>query len=161
MCDELTDSEPEILHPVLDEVHATHVAALLFSLVDPAKRTQGPVARLVRRHASCDIRFDSPLEVVAEFVLEVLLNLIAAEERPKSQWHCVKQAQQAHVYTSFTRTTPGDRSGESCPGGSFPLEHPPAGPVKGSDPTASRLPSVTEGIMSENTFRKRRICAQL
>jgi hypothetical protein len=70
MFEELTESETKVLHAVVYEVYVTHVPALLFSLVDPAERTQRRIARVIARHSSRDIGFDLPLEVVAELVVE-------------------------------------------------------------------------------------------
>jgi hypothetical protein len=53
-------------------------------LFDAAHRAHGGVASFVDGHASRDVRFDAAFEVVAELVLKVLLNLIAAEQGPNA-----------------------------------------------------------------------------
>jgi hypothetical protein len=114
MLQELTDGETEILHSMLDEVHPSHIAALLFSLLEATKGTQGGVARFLRRHTPRDIGFDSPFKMVAELVLEVLLDLIAAEKRPESQPHRVEQSQD-HITSVTEVSTRQARTIFKCP----------------------------------------------
>ena len=97
MGEKLTQREPKILESMVHDVQAAHIAALLSSLVDPAEGTQGGIARFVGCHPARDLGLDSPFEMVAELVLEVLLDLIAAEQGAQSQAYRVEQAQQAHV----------------------------------------------------------------
>jgi hypothetical protein len=69
---------------LVNQLRASHIATLLFSLLDAAHRPDGGVASLVSRHPSRDVRFDSPFKVVAELFVEFLLDLIAAKQGPNA-----------------------------------------------------------------------------
>jgi hypothetical protein len=62
-----------------------------FPLLDAAHRTHGRVARVISRHASRDVGFDPPFKMVAELVVQFLLDSIAPEERPDTQRQRVQQ----------------------------------------------------------------------
>jgi hypothetical protein len=81
----------DVLTELVSERCASHVATLLLSPFDAPKGTQGGVASLLSRHASRDIGFDSTLKMVSELILKILLNLIAAEQRPNPQPPRVEQ----------------------------------------------------------------------
>jgi len=110
----LPDRQPYVYTELVNELCASHVATHFLCLVDATQRTQGGVASLVSRHASLDIGYDSAFNVVAELVVKFLLDLIAAEQRPKADRQCVKQTEQAHVYASFNRTTREIASESRC-----------------------------------------------
>jgi hypothetical protein len=98
-------SVADILEQLVDQLRAPHVATLLFSLLEAAHRAHRSIASFVGRHALRDVRFDSPFNVVAELIVEFLLDLIAAEHRPNTQRQRGGRTQQAHVYTCFNRIT--------------------------------------------------------
>src|SRR5262249_2245414 len=78
-------SVAEILHHVFNPPHASRIAALLLSLFNASESAQRGVSRLFRRHAFGDVFFDLPIEVIAEFFVEFLLDLAAAEDRSQAQ----------------------------------------------------------------------------
>jgi hypothetical protein len=78
----LPDREPKILDALVHEVHMTHcpgTPCLLVLCLDGAKCTQGCFACQLRRLSQFRIRFDSTYTMVAELVLQILLDLVAAD----------------------------------------------------------------------------------
>ena len=101
----MTGREAKVLNRVLDHVHAPHVPARFLRLLDAAEGAQRRLARLLARHAAGDIRRHAPVDVVADLVVELLLDASAAEHRSQSKPQGGQQAPQPHRYNSFNLTT--------------------------------------------------------
>ena len=102
---EVTGREAKVLNRVFDHVHAPHVPARFLRLLDAAEGAQRRLARLLARHAAGDIRRHAPVDVVADLVVELLLDASAAEDRSQSKPQSGQQAPQPHRYNSFNLTT--------------------------------------------------------
>ena len=102
---EVTGREAKVLNRVFDHVHAPHVPARFLRLLDAAEGAQRRLARLLARHAAGDIRRHAPVDVVADLVVELLLDASAAEHRSQSKPQSGQQAPQPHRYNSFNLTT--------------------------------------------------------
>ena len=96
MVEQLTDREAQILGAAIDEGHVAHVPALFLPLLDAAEGAQRGAACVLARHSLGHIRFDAPLEMIANLIVQVLLDAAAADERSPAQRHDVEQTQQAH-----------------------------------------------------------------
>ena len=82
---ELSQAEPQILHAVLDEGHSTRVATGLHVLGDGAQAAPGQKASLFRSQAGGNAFLDLPFQVVPQFLLELTLDSLSAEQRPKAK----------------------------------------------------------------------------
>ena len=101
----VTGREAKVLNRVLEHVHAPHVPARFLRLLDAAKGAQRRLARLLARHAAGDIRRHAPVDVVADLLVELLLDASAAEDRSQAKPQSGQQAPQPHRYNSFNLTT--------------------------------------------------------
>jgi hypothetical protein len=75
----------QILCEVLNPVHAAHVAAFLFGLLDTAQVEARTAARLCLRHPFCNVFLGFSFEVVAQLVVQFLVRLRPAKQRPQPQ----------------------------------------------------------------------------
>ena len=82
---EVTGREANVLNRVFDHVHAARVPARFLRRLDAAEGAQRSLARLLARHAAGDIRRHAPVDVVADLVVELLLDASAAEHRSQSK----------------------------------------------------------------------------
>src|SRR5262249_42744583 len=92
MLPKLAESEAQVLDPVLDEAHSTHVAALLHA---PSHGTQAALGRdpsLFGRQAGGEALLDLAVEVVAELLGQLPLDAGREKERPGAKPKPVKPA---------------------------------------------------------------------
>ena len=82
---EVTDREANVLDRVFDHVHASHVPARFLRLLDAAEGAHRRLTGLLGRHAAGDILRHAPVDVVADLVVEFLLDAVAAEHRSQSK----------------------------------------------------------------------------
>ncbi len=82
---ELPQREPQILHAVLDEVQAAHVAALLHVPRDGAHAAPGAGPRVFGSETRRSPLFGLSLQVKRQLVVELLLDLRAAEQRSETK----------------------------------------------------------------------------
>src|SRR5262245_62244185 len=87
----------KVLYQVFNPPHSSHIAALLLPPLDAAYREQRGVARLLRRHAYGDVFFSLTLEVIAKFLVQLLINLGAAKERAQPQRRGIKPVFKTHT----------------------------------------------------------------
>ncbi len=87
--EQLPAGEPCVLHEVVDQVHAPRVAALFFALLDARDRP----ARLFGIHPPGDVFLHLAGQVIPQFLVELVLEARAGEERSKPE---AKDAQHAH-----------------------------------------------------------------
>src|SRR5215510_2093108 len=120
----------KILYQVFNQLHSSHIAALLLTPLDAAHREQRGVARLLRRHAFGDVFFNLPIDVIAELLVQFLLDLRAAKERSKPQWQGVEPVFDTHLSSLLIRGVrqPSDLRARLC----APANSPPAGPPSGA-----------------------------
>ncbi|HVH59754.1 MAG TPA: hypothetical protein VM709_05455, partial [Candidatus Sulfotelmatobacter sp.] len=93
-------TEVQILHEVLNPVHAARVAAFLFGLLDALQVESRAAVRLFLRHPSCDVFFGFSFEVVAQLVIQ-----FPAKQRPQPQRNREQPVLWAHDRTSVIRTS--------------------------------------------------------
>ena len=90
---------------MVDEAHAPRVPARFLRLLDAAEGADRSQACLFGGHASGDIRRDAPVDVIADLVVELLLDTSASEDRSQLKPKSGHQAPQPHRYNSFNLTT--------------------------------------------------------
>ncbi len=118
----------KILQQVLDEADSSHIAAFLLSLLNTAQGAQGSVARLLRCHAFSDIFLNLPLEVIADLLVQFLLDLLAAEQGAQPQRDRVEPAFETHLSTLLKLHYMRDGGREPGPIGRLFFELLAAGP---------------------------------
>ncbi len=101
----MTSREAQVLDRVFDHAHAADVPARFLRLFDAAEGAQRRLARLLGRDAAGDLRRHPPVDVVADLVVELLLDASAAEYGSQSKPQSGQQAPQPHRYNSFNLTT--------------------------------------------------------
>jgi hypothetical protein len=80
-------AEAQILNQVLKPVHFARVAAFLFGLLDTAQVESRTAMRLFSRHPLRDVFFGCSFEVVTQLVVQFLVCLRPAKQRPQPQWN--------------------------------------------------------------------------
>ena len=88
----VTGRVTKVLNRVLDQVHASGVAARFLRLLDAAEGAQRRLARQFGRDAAGDLRRHTPVEMVADLLVEFLLGARAAEHRSQSHPQREEQA---------------------------------------------------------------------
>src|SRR5262249_44715535 len=77
--------EAQVLDPVLDEGEATHVAAFLLALLHGTESACGGEAGLFQGKAGGEALLDLALPVVAQLLVQLLLDPSPEEQRAKTQ----------------------------------------------------------------------------
>src|SRR5207302_4328 len=77
----------QILYEVLNPVHSACVAAFLFGLLDTAQVESRTAVRLFLRHPLRDVFVGFSFEVIAQLVIQFLVGLRPAKQRPHPQWN--------------------------------------------------------------------------
>src|SRR5437016_5156024 len=98
------------LHYGLNPVYATGVAAFLFGLLDTFQVESYAAVRLFLRHPLRDIFLGFSFEVVAQLVVQFLVRLRPAEQRPQSQRNRVQPMSRSHspiLLHSYLKATMG------------------------------------------------------
>src|ERR1700760_45697 len=85
---------------------AARVPALLFNLGYAAHCAKRGVAGMFRRHAFFAVDLNLMIEMVAQFVAELLVHLLAAKSISEMQRQRVQPLCQAHVHASLSLTMP-------------------------------------------------------
>src|SRR5207249_1881598 len=101
---------PIFLHEVLNPIHAASVAAFLFGLLDTFQVESCAAVRLFLRHPLRDIFLGFSFEVVAQLVVQFLVRLRPAEQRPQSQRNRVQPMSRSHspiLLHSYLKATMG------------------------------------------------------
>jgi hypothetical protein len=104
-------SVAQILYEVLNPVYFARVAAFLFGLLGPAQVESRAAPRLFLRHPFCDVFLGFSFQVVAQLVVQFLVCLRPAKQRPQPQWNRVQPMLRWHLPGLLTRTSkrPSDR----------------------------------------------------
>src|SRR5437016_8262797 len=100
----------QILYEILNPVYATGVAAFLFGLLDTFQVESCAAVRLFLRHPLRDIFLGFSFEVVAQLVVQFLVRLRPAEQRPQSQRNRVQPMSRSHspiLLHSYLKATMG------------------------------------------------------
>jgi hypothetical protein len=71
------------LNQVFEALHPARIAARLFLLLEALHVTPRRISRVIERQTLLEVLFNFPLQVVLQFVVEVLLDLAATKERPQ------------------------------------------------------------------------------
>lgn len=87
----------QILHPV----HTPRVTTLLLDQWNVAELLEGCVSSLGRRQSGSKVKFNLSLEMVAQLLVQVLLDTMAAEQRPQPKPDSPERAHSSS--TSLTR----------------------------------------------------------
>ena len=78
----------QIVNEILNQVHAACVAAFLFGLLDTAQVESRAAVRLCFRHPLRHVFLGFSFEVVTQLVVEFLIRLRPAKQRPQPQRNC-------------------------------------------------------------------------
>src|SRR5207237_6723486 len=106
-----TRPKAQILNEILDPIYTSRVAALLFGLLDTAQVEARTAVRLFLRHPLRDVFLGFSFEVLAQLVVQFLVRLRPAKQRPQPQWNRVKPVHRSHFPPLLTRISkrPSDR----------------------------------------------------
>src|SRR2546429_1430202 len=74
----------QILYEVLNQIYTPRVAAFLFRLLDTAHVESRPPPRFLWCHPFCDVFVGFSFDVVAQLVVQFLVGLRPAKQRPQS-----------------------------------------------------------------------------
>src|SRR5207253_8045608 len=99
-----------ILNQVLNPVHASRVPASLFGLLDTAQVEARAPPRFLWCHPFCDVFLGYSFEVVAQLVVQFLVRLRPAKQRPQPQRNRVQPMLRSHspaLPHSYLRATMG------------------------------------------------------
>src|SRR5205823_14141025 len=91
-----SQAEAQILNEVLNPIYAAGLAAFLFGLLDTAQIEPCTAVRLFLRHPLCDIFLGFSFEVVAHLVVQFLVRLRPAKQRPQPQGNRVQPMLRSH-----------------------------------------------------------------
>src|SRR5205823_13991365 len=75
-------TKAQIMNEILNPIYAACVAAFLFGLLDTAQVESRTAVRLFGSHAFCNVFGGSSFEVVAQLVVQCLVRLRPAKQRP-------------------------------------------------------------------------------
>src|SRR5256884_638044 len=84
---DLAQAEAQILSEILNPIYSAGVAAFLFGLLDTAQVDSRAPVRLFLRHPFCYVFVGFSFEVVAQLVIQFLVRLRPAKQRPQPQWN--------------------------------------------------------------------------
>src|SRR5262249_1262509 len=107
--------EMDVLRQVFNQSYSPGIAALLLTPLDASHGAQRGIARLLRRHAFGDVFLDLPIEVIAEFLIQLLLDLAAAKERAQPQRRGIKPVFETHLSSLLEWRHTRDGGGEAIP----------------------------------------------
>ena len=82
---QLTEREAAILPQVVEQIQSPHVATLLFPLLDPRRRSTSRGASLFGGQAGGQVCVDLAFDVVAQLVVELLLDAGRLQKRSQSK----------------------------------------------------------------------------
>src|SRR5438874_11334281 len=97
-------TKAQILNEILNPIYAACVAAFLFGLLDPAQVESRAAVRLPLRHPLRDVFLGFSFEVLAQLVVQFLVRLRPAKQRPQPQWNRVKPVHRSHFPPLLTPT---------------------------------------------------------
>src|SRR5205823_851637 len=105
-----SQTKMHVLYEILNPVYAACVAAFLLGLLDTAQLEARAAVRLFLRHPLRDIFLGFSFEVVAQLVIQFLVRLRPAKQRPQPQWNREQPMLRSHSPASLTRIS-GQPSG--------------------------------------------------
>src|SRR5947199_2046982 len=121
-----------MLNEVLIAIYPSSVAGFLFGLLDTIRIDSRATPRFLLRHPLRYVSLGFPFQVVAQLVVQFLVRLRPAKQRPQPQWNRVKPMLGSHSPTSFTRTSerPSDRRAwpDALARSTPPIQPPPQSP---------------------------------
>src|SRR5215469_2020239 len=91
----------QIPNEILNPIYASRVAAFLFGLLDTAQVEPRAAARLCLRHPLRNVFFALSFEVVAQLVVQFLVGLRPAKQRPQPQWNRENPILRSHLEPPF------------------------------------------------------------
>src|SRR5205807_2684893 len=104
-------AEAQILNEILNPIYAARLAAFLFGLLNTTQVEARTAVRLFLRHPLRDVFLGFPFEVVAQLVVQFLVRLRPAKQRPQPQRNREQPMLRSHTPILLTRTSkrPSDR----------------------------------------------------
>src|SRR6266704_3538161 len=103
-------TKAQILNEILNPIYASRVATFLFGLLDTAQIDSRAAVRLLLRHPLRNVFFGFSFEVVPQLVIQFLVGLRPAKQRPQPQWNREQPMLRSHSPASLTRIS-GQQSG--------------------------------------------------
>ena len=91
----------KVLKKFFQPAHAARVAAFFLALLDSAQIEQGGAARFVGAEAIGDALFGSALEVIAQFLVQFILDCAPSKQRTNAERNDMEPAFETHAHASF------------------------------------------------------------
>jgi hypothetical protein len=89
----------QIPNEILNPIQTLSVAAFLFGLLDAAEVYSRPPPRFLGCHPFCDVFLGCPVEVVEQLVIQFLVHLRPAKQRPQPHWNREQPMLRSHSPT--------------------------------------------------------------
>src|SRR5207302_747439 len=100
-----TQPVAQILNPVLNPVYFARIAAFLFGLLDSVQVETSAPPRFLGCHPFSHVFLGFSFEVVAQLVIQLLLRLRPAKQRPQPQWNREQPMLRSHIQPPFRAAT--------------------------------------------------------
>jgi hypothetical protein len=91
----------EVLEKFFQPAHAAGITAFFLALLDPARIEQGGAARLLSAKAIGDALFRFALEMIAQFLVQFVLDRASPEQRTNPERNGMEPAFEIHAHASF------------------------------------------------------------
>src|SRR5690606_1681837 len=104
-----------IPYQVIDQRDAPRVPALVLTPLDTAERAQRCAPGLIRGHACRDVLLGLSLEVIAELLVELLLDLAASQKSAQAHAYYIRPLLDTHRLGFLQCHDARDRRGEPKP----------------------------------------------
>src|SRR5207244_10022115 len=144
----------QILNEVLNPIHSSGVAALLLGLLDTAQVEPRAAARLCLRHPLRNVFFGFSFEVLAQLIIQFLVRLRPAKQRPQPQGNREQPMLRSHspaLLHSYLRATMGSTRIARRAG-----KYPATSATADSTPTATAIVYVSCAAMPNNKLCNKR-----